>query len=509
MPRRRSLAPAAALLALLGAPGCGDDAESKANGGDTSTADAGTGAGPANTSSAAGAGGGGEGGGGGGGPIWPDGEPFGRGDRLAMRLYDGGQGARYFLTFVDTELGAACEFLPTLDDGLRCMPFGSQVVYSDDACSEPLLMVYDCVALPPYGATLVEDGPCDSAVETLYRGGDAVDVAEVYIRSGGECIVTDASAPVVAAEEVDLGSLVGGEVAVEPLDEDLEAQVLRAEDGAFWVDTFVYRDRLCFPSEIDGATRCAEAYPAQTSATLFADDACDDGDIGYAFPSECAPPPTILLDPPTADEACGTPTRSYELGQTLDAAYTNQNETCEEVLDDVDLFALGEPLDLPVIDDVEQGTGRLRAVFPGRDAGVIARTGVSFHDTELDVDCYPIITPDGTLRCVPSFNITNGFFSDDECTEPLLVHVPPTAEPPGSGCVDSEPSRYYVNYDLAAIGCSYTAFEIWERGERYEGTRYRDEGEGCAPSTDEFGDSFEVVDIVPVDGSPVVEIIEE
>jgi hypothetical protein len=512
MPRRTRLGVRAIVLFLVISAGCGDDGETNAKG-DASTgpgATTGTTSPTAgSTSSGAGSGGGGGGGAGGGGATWPDGEPFGGGDRLAVRMYDGGGDARYFVSFVDTELGAPCEFFPTVNDGLRCMPLGSQLVYADADCTEPLLLVFDCVAQPAYGAAIADIGACESGVTALYRGGGAVDVDTVYFDTGEACSPQEPAAPVVSAEVVDLRTLVSATIEDEPFDDVLGARVLRADDGSFYVTSFTDGDRLCSPSRVDGAMRCTDAYPAMTSATLFADETCEDDDIAFSFPSACSPPPAYAIAYATADDPCGTEPRAHELGGPLEAAYTNQNEACEEVVDDADFATLGAPLALPELEPIERGSGRLRATFWGREAGIVVPFGISFHDTELDVECFPLAAPGGTLRCVPTYNVTNGFYADEDCTEPLLVHVPPSPEPPGSGCVDSEPSRFFVRYDLEDVGCSYVGLDVWERGAPHDGDRFIDYGDGCELSQDEFGRAFEVANVVSIEASPIVEVVDE
>jgi hypothetical protein len=69
---------------------------------------------------------------------------------------------------------------------------------------------------------------------------------------------------------------------------------------------------------------------------------------------------------------------------------------------------------------------RLRAVL--EVAGSVKHF-VTWHDTELDIDCSFALDAEGTERCLPGFGVGFTAYSDDQCKKPVLVFGAADARP--------------------------------------------------------------------------------
>jgi hypothetical protein len=93
------------------------------------------------------------------------------GSRLRARLYDGGDGALFFLGWFDTELGFPCIFTRSRGGPMRCMPTGQPAVYLDSTCTTPV-WGGACPATPPppYVTALVPGAGVAYALGEPYAG---------------------------------------------------------------------------------------------------------------------------------------------------------------------------------------------------------------------------------------------------------------------------------------------------------------------------------------------------
>src|SRR4051812_83341 len=57
-----------------------------------------------------------------------------------------------------------------------------------------------------------------------------------------------------------------------------------------------------------------------------------------------------------------------------------------------------------------------------------ARLFVGWHDTALAIDCNYAVASDGTMRCLPEYNVSS-FYDDSECKNPVGVVAKDTPTP--------------------------------------------------------------------------------
>src|SRR4051794_624092 len=122
--------------------------------------------------------------------------PWTSGSRLRARVLDGGEGARLFVEWMDTELAMSCAFVPAEDGELRCLPTHAQsanaeALYADAQCTERVFELEAGLAnVRHYDRYLrVTTGSCDEvgpfAAKMLL--GEARDVIPFHMQ-GGQCV---------------------------------------------------------------------------------------------------------------------------------------------------------------------------------------------------------------------------------------------------------------------------------------------------------------------------------
>ena len=232
MPFRIAIA-AAALSALLACGSSTSSPTSSAGGtGGGAGAGGGSGGGEAVGGGAGGGAagsGGGLAGGAGGGSGAVDRPEYASGTRLRARVITTSDGAKSLLGWQDKQLGIACEFLPTTEGALRCLPDLSglpqsiSAYYGDSHCTQKvgLLTNLAVCGAPAYdyeyaiGACVPEYGT--GAYRIFHVTGQYT--GQLYYLSGATCSVSASSSPSYTywsvGSEVDYTQFVAGSIATE------------------------------------------------------------------------------------------------------------------------------------------------------------------------------------------------------------------------------------------------------------------------------------------------------
>ena len=132
--------------------------------GSSSSTGAGTGASGTGASGAGASGSGASGTGGtgtGGSPMTP---PFVDGSRLQAVVQDADNGAVAFEHWQDTQLGTACQFVPTTDGKYHCAPMqNNTIAYADASCTMKVAVLATCGAMSAYVVDQ-QNGSCEQSV---------------------------------------------------------------------------------------------------------------------------------------------------------------------------------------------------------------------------------------------------------------------------------------------------------------------------------------------------------
>lgn len=384
--------------------------------------------------------------------------PFRSGLRLRAMVWDGGDGARRFEGFVDTELGERCSFMDLGDGVDRCVPDRTgEVVFVDGECTQAVIPSTDsCGEELRYGATaswgrrddnlgfddcgVPRNGFPDSRV--FRSTGVASDATPSYHidYETGECIATGAVVPPGWTIAEAAPPFVAAKSVTARVSPRLARSILVAEDGAMEVrGTFdLQRGEPCSaPSRTKESDdpRCKPArYARMTSATHYAEAGCT---VPAVLAADCAEPPTVAVH--TEWVQCSEVSNYYALGEPLTEVYIDGFEGCQlwGGLGDSGLnqpFAVGptvDPATFPAVERVSVGTGALRVESSGTggtwlsgggafvdiERGTLLSPGGAFVDTERGVWCEPYET-DAGVRCL-SFVADarpESLYADDSCT---------------------------------------------------------------------------------------------
>jgi len=289
------------------------------------------------------------------------------------------------------------------------------------------------------------------------------------------------------AREVPLTEFVAARSEVLPVGGGLSVQRAVAEDGTEQNLALLRGDHWCVPEDVGGQLRCVDRARARPS--LFADASCtagaaawdtcayDDPIAGIVSPKQPALAFTYAYE-------CSFEGPFFALGGEVTTPYSDAVGSCsgwpQSTYDGV--LAVSDelsPSDLPALELISKGKGRLKALNLGHDgamllgparwadpfAELVAYTyHMAFYDSELGVECAPRLVEGGDIRCVPSFMEGATDFADSACTEPLITEYD-TCEPP------------QFRGAVSADRCTVT--ELYGRAEPYEGPLWGG-GEGCA-----------------------------
>jgi hypothetical protein len=400
------------------------------------------------------------------------------GSRLKVGHYQAVDGASGAFFWRDSALDVTCSWLPGPDGRYRCAPGASaslsDIVFADPQCARAALSWSATEPLSAITRTVSTTCPPSFAVRLV---GPKLDQRVYYQRDerSGACypegvalapgdalyaLADEAPTALVSAVRR-LGEAAGG---VAPV-------FLDADDGSSlflsWHD--VARGLDCSAGTgADGQPHClprASAYFA-AEAGIFADQLCGK-EAASGTRSSCAPQTVILA---RLGSGCAARTQLYAAAMRLERGYLRGASSCNSIGSPAqDYFTAGAEIpatSLPAIAAGVLGEGRLQTKTERTSAGTVA-TNI-FWDSQLGMDCGPLRTTDGLVRCVgfPRL-LTSGArqFADPQCTRPVLDRE-------AGWCSES-----IVGFSVpGAVASSYHLF----RGQGlHAGPLYRKGTEGC------------------------------
>ena len=106
------------------------------------------------------------------------------------------------------------------------------------------------------------------------------------------------------------------------------------------------------------------------------------------------------------------------------------------------LFSLGSAVPLATITRQPVGTGRIQ-LFDTAANGAHANDPFAVWDSQLGVECKPVVAADGMQRCLPNtvYAARGGAWTDAACTQPIIgaaTNGPPCASRPVTYVLDQE-----------------------------------------------------------------------
>ncbi len=424
--------------------------------------------------------------GGGGGAFVSEVPPFTAGSRLSPRFLDGGGGARVLFDFYDHQLGTSCAFYPTPDGTFRCLP------ETRVECAE---VFFGACGAPAF-ATVLETNACGVTVATAAVQAPAGsppphplhDVRLPNCGGGGASV-----GAWEGATEVPLDQFVGGQLTSVALEGDLALEQVVADDGTSVTIGFTRKGASCTAAWFGGELRCLDAHEAfmglSDGGELFVGPGCS-GDRAAQYGSECGEPKPSLATTATQDAGvCPGDTQHFELLEDVAEVSKHVAGQCFDGFESEATFArAGAEVPasaLPVLQSVQVGSGRLRALLLAGGGSALGSTTMRsgshdrrFYDSELDTACEAQITSDGQVRCIPG-SIYPFAYGDPQCTQVVM---------PGEvgGCGPVIEDRFLPHPVPNDCGGGFVASEVWERGEPFVGTVYGVGGDGsCVPLQDE------------------------
>src|SRR6266545_4627947 len=189
------------------------------------------------------------------------------------------------------------------------------------------------------------------------------------------------------------------------------------------------------------ATRCTFRLAADGQRRCLPDDG--GFSFGYYSSADCSDSSAVFEaidrcgDPPAFGrlrmaDSCPTKERVFRLGErvTADRFYYRSGEECFEIgIEGVDLYARGEELapELMVAGErTPSGGSRLKRYINTSADGARSASSV-FLDPDLGEDCFFDAAADGSLRCLPGYDVfftPSTEFSDAGCSQPALSASP-------------------------------------------------------------------------------------
>lgn len=335
--------------------------------------------------------------------------------------------AEVFVTWWDSELRAQC----VVDTEGPCRPhLDNRLLHAGDDCLGELLVVQADTScsegMPDWHEPRLAQRPSSRTecgpVEVTLLGAPAQRPTHL---SGGpmRCEAWEVSSDTKLFEQGPAGSLVVYEASVEPRAPGLDAHVMRAPDGAWFISNFhdPVHQWSCETSTWRGPEGACLPVRTASPGTSFVDPGCGVWASGYGEASPCRERPRALQ---FLGEAAGECSRRpfalfmlegpFELEVFRDGIAGCVSDGVQNVLRQGPQL---DPFTLPIIETVMVGTGRLQALYEGF-GGVAYRSLNAFFDSEIERGCTPRRLSDGAvMSCVPEgFRpvVARGF-SDDAC----------------------------------------------------------------------------------------------
>jgi len=412
-------------------------------------------------------------------PTWESGA------RLRARLLDGGGGAPIFEGFHDVELDADCTFYRMTDGVLRCIPppSSSRLLYSDAGCATPSMVIPldDPSTTTVYLFASPSAPLCGAGALTAIRAlGDEVPISEGLFEASdlGGCqpMQTDASSTGPAfslGDEQPLDVYVSANVMHEPVSDALSARKLVADDGA-WVITDIEdaaSGNPCTPLPAD-ERRCVPQL-AGVISQRYGDAECTEpvaSDEAHAFYSradiDCSWAPKYVLEP---RDSCGSSFVVRAAGEKTTSAFWGNSDGSCEATGPVAAFTAGDPVshaDFAKVDDVDVGTGRLRAKYDGSGRRpIVARNAFpgtfSFYDRDAGERCQRAEACDGSIRCEPP-EASALVYGDADCKTKVL-RAGACETPAKRVCIARNANASCLEYDYYDTGKQVSADQRYSK----------------------------------------------
>lgn len=356
----------------------------------------------------------------------------------------------------DQKRGEHCSFVADRTGTPRCLPLPAtevelQIHYADAACTQPIYYAPNAksaqalldrnvaVPLPAEGCetryavgTLKEI----SATQRFYpRDSSCVALPPAVQEQGSHYFVLEREADPegwVSAQEVD-GELLGERVRVR--------RFATQDQGDF--DARLIDERWNKPCTLtDGTDALICAVPILRNHSLYFTDAECRGD--YLWPAATCPEPAYIGD-------FGLKGDKFTLGELWQGPIFSQAKVCEPADTSYEgqkgYWQRGEPLGedaVAIVSWANAGSARLQlmglraddgtpqvvsdTLFGGSSFGKSSHTA-RFHDSQLQVGCRPVWTPDAGVRCVPTTTLIDPYtflmFADADCTDPAYLCTVP------------------------------------------------------------------------------------
>lgn len=431
------------------------------------------------------------------------------GSRLRAVTYVSGS-AVLFHGWHDQKLDVDCAFALDESGIERCLPNtnGVYVAYRDDKCQEPVLVHDAGLAAPKYAQAAGYTFVCGKG-PGLVTVGDKLSVTQLFALSGGSCslsgdvdatqVVTALGSPVASSAFVATSEYVR-----EPRDARLMANVRVAGDGSREVvsqwDSERNADCAPLAHGADGYA-CVPDDRAYIEA-FFADAGCSTPAAlrtSYAQ-GTCSRAPAIVQN--ASNKMAG---EYFEVGKQLSGQiYRSAGKSCPAYAPPPSLFAtfyaVGSAVPFsafPALADAAEGAGRiLVTTLRGSRDEVVA--SVRFLDSSLDVACNPGIAEDAMQRCLPQTNYVASLFSDDQCTNALVLIVAGDVVPASGTFVQSSDAIGHTRYQRLGAKIA-TPTSAWQRN-----------GTACEPvgAIEQTASYYATEHVLPTALAPVVTQIE-
>ncbi len=338
--------------------------------------------------------------------------PAASGSRLKLTRY-AFESTLYGAAFFDSVLDAHCYPRLMADGRLYCVPSPTPIQHAflDASCTQPVWVKILTLGCAPSRYVAEVGGTCASPPTIAELGARLVATTAYRKDSMGICTSYD----VTTYEVYEPGpQLVPARDMVE-LEEIRSPATARLQDVRYEsADGFrapaPYFDQLlgmrCFASyeRLSGdATQC-EPVGGALVAQHFSDAACTQPKLSV---NASCPAPELMVP----SEACRPSPYYRAIPTTEQPLFTGASACFGLSFPGPQFFDLGPPVDLAPM-AVTLDTGARIASYQVDDVGIALR------DQLLDADCFPSLTADGEVYCLPDMMFVQTLFRDSACTQP-------------------------------------------------------------------------------------------
>lgn len=442
---------------------------------------------------------------------------FESGSRLkAIYLTGEEDDAGRFVTWYDTKLKVECVFGLATDGEYRCLPRdpGLSQGFLDEACSEPVY--YDARPTPCDGEPAFWVDPIDSVSRCGGRR-----VMRLEPAKGVDTVYRDEDCP-TSPREIDDGATVWREAGVVDPEEMVRADWIQragpdgvgigeylADDGSRQVTgIFDAKHGSCSPREMtEGDVRCVGSRAFYEADWWWSGEGCTGTPLAYGNRlDDCAEPAEYAIAVISGEKVTYSVVRLGDPveGTAYELSLSDKKTCTPSDTEDLPwtLYPVEEAYDVSnffAVKSATLGSGRVRTFHNRIDDHILTyKTGknvsYAFYDEELDEPCEAYRSAEGGWICLPERvrRITNWYFADDECSEPLLVVQEPAEVP--------ETIAYVRNVSCTRDSYASEVHGTYAVADRYEGPQYRMSSEyGCRLL------EYPVAELVPYELEPIDE----